>query len=109
MPDYESERDILGFTFEDYEGSRQSRALGKASRRSAPIRQLVVRIVRRSVKGRTEGLGLVRVKPSSDPDSNGLGRVLLGGSMSGFACSRPGLPVATMCTDMPMSGKWSVV
>jgi hypothetical protein len=51
MPDYESERDVLGFTFEDYEDSRQSRALRKASRRRAPIHQLLERIVRRIREG----------------------------------------------------------
>ena len=56
MPDYESERDILGFTFEDYEDSRHSPALHKASRRSAPIRQLVVRILRRIREGSDGGL-----------------------------------------------------
>ena len=54
MPDYESERDILGFTFEDYEDSGQSRALRKASRRSAPIWQLLVRMVRR-IRGGSDG------------------------------------------------------
>jgi hypothetical protein len=51
MPDYESERDILGFTFEDYEDSRQSRALRKTPHRSAAIRQVVVQIVRRIREG----------------------------------------------------------
>ena len=51
MPDDKSERDILGFTFEDYEGPRQASALRKATRRTAPIRQLLVRIVRRIREG----------------------------------------------------------